>query len=219
MKKNSEIIVTLKAATTLDGKIATSSGHSKWITGKAAQLKCHELRNKNDAILVGINTVLIDDPELTVRDIHGGRSPVRIVLDSKARIPEQSRVFQQDGVSVIIVIGSHAPVRIWPKLDGLTILTAPTKTPEILWVLSEIQKLGFKSLLVEGGSLIHSSFLKSNTVDQLVLFLSPKVIGGQRALSWCGNLDIDSLDKALQMEISSVKPLGEEDWIISAKIK
>ena len=218
MTKNSGIIVTLKAATTLDGKIATSTGHSKWITGEAARQKGHELRNGNDAILVGINTVLADDPELTVRGIDGGRSPVRIVLDSKGRIPEQSRVFQEDGVPVVIVTGNHAPLRKWPELAQLTILTAPTRTPDILWVLSEIRKLGMNSLLVEGGSLIHASFIKSNTVDQLALFLAPKVIGGQEALSWCGNLGVDSVDDAPKMEISSVTALGE-DWMISAIIK
>ena len=199
MTKNSGIVVTLKAAVTLDGKIATATGHSKWITGKATWQKVHELRNENDAILVGINTVLTDDPELTVRGIHGGSSPVRIVLDSKGRIPEQSRVFQEDGVPVVIVTGNHAPFRKWPELAELTILTAPTRTPDILWVLSEIRKLGMNSLLVEGGSLIHASFIKSNTVDQLALFLAPKVIGGQEALSWCGNLGVDSLDDAHHM--------------------
>ncbi len=196
MTKNSGIIVTLKAATTLDGKIATATGHSKWITGEAARQKGHELRNENDAVLVGINTVLTDDPELTVRGIDGGRSPVRIVLDSKGRIPEQSRVFQEDGVPVVIVTGNHAPLRKWPELAELTILTAPTRTPVILWVLSEIRKLGMNSLLVEGGSLIHASFIKSNTVDQLALFLAPKVIGGQEALSWCGNLEVDTVNEA-----------------------
>ena len=218
MTKNSGIIVTLKAAATLDGKIATATGHSKWITGEAARQKGHELRNENDAVLVGINTVLADDPELTVRGIDGGRSPVRIVLDSKGRIPEQSRVFQEDGVPVVIVTGNHAPLRKWPELAELTILTAPTRTPVILWVLSEIRKLGMNSLLVEGGSLIHASFIKSNTVDQLALFLAPKVIGGQEALSWCGNLEVDTVNEAPQLEISSVTALGE-DWMVSAKIK
>jgi len=218
MTKNSGIIVTLKAAATLDGKIGTATGHSKWITGEAARQKGHELRNENDAVLVGINTVLTDDPELTVRGIDGGRSPVRIVLDSTARIPEQSRVFQQDGVPVVIVTGNHAPLRKWPELAELTILTAPTRTPVILWVLSEIRKLGMNSLLVEGGSLIHASFIKSNTVDQLALFLAPKVIGGQEALSWCGNLEVDTVNEAPQLEISSVTALGE-DWMVSAKIK
>ena len=138
MSKELGIKVTLKAALTLDGKIATASGHSKWITGEAARHKVHELRNKNDAVLVGINTVIADDPELTVRGIEKGNSPVRIVLDSKARIPENSRIFQNDGTPVIIATGNKALSRKWPNLPDLKILTAPTATPEITWILSEL---------------------------------------------------------------------------------
>ena len=106
MSKELGITVTLKAALTLDGKIATASGNSKWITGKAARHKVHELRHQNDAVLVGINTVIADDPELNVRGIAKGNSPVRIVLDSMARIPENSRIFQTDGIPVIIATGN-----------------------------------------------------------------------------------------------------------------
>ena len=218
MKQSTGIKVTLKAAVTVDGKIATGSGHSKWITGDAARLKAHQLRHENDAILVGINTVLTDDPELTVRGIEEGRSPVRIVLDSKARIPEQSRLFQNDGVPVIIITGNQAPSRIWPDLAELKIIEAPEETPDILWVLSELKKLGLKSLLVEGGSLIHASFLKSNCVDQLALFMAPKIIGGQDSLSWCGDLNVENVKDACQLDISSITTLGE-DWFISAKLK
>ena len=218
MKQSTGIKVTLKAAVTVDGKIATGSGHSKWITGDAARLKAHQLRHENDAILVGINTVLTDDPELTVRGIEEGRSPVRIVLDSKARIPEQCRLFQNDGVTVIIITGNQAPSRIWPDLAELKIIEAPEETPDILWVLSELKKLGLKSLLVEGGSLIHASFLKSNCVDQLALFMAPKIIGGQDSLSWCGDLNVENVKDACQLDISSITTLGE-DWFISAKLK
>jgi len=172
----------------------------------------------NDAILVGINTVLADDPELTVRGIEEGRSPVRIVLDSKARIPEQCRVFQNDGIPVIIVTGNEAPLRSWPELANLTIIKAPAKIPEVSWVLSELQKHGIKSLLVEGGSLIHASFLKSNCVNKLALFIAPKIIGGQSALTWCGDLNINNLNETPQIEICSITPLGD-DVLISAKIK
>ena len=218
MSKELGIKVTLKAALTLDGKIATASGHSKWITGEAARHKVHELRNKNDAVLVGINTVIADDPELTVRGIENGNSPVRIVLDSKARIPENSRIFQNDGTPVIIATGNKALSRKWPNLPDLKILTSPTATPEITWILSELHKLGLKSLLVEGGSFTYASFLKSGVLDRLVLFIGPKIIGGQEALSWCGELGVDQLDQALQIDISSITAVGE-DWLIDAKIK
>ena len=217
MNKGLGITVTLKAAFTLDGKIATASGHSKWITGEAARHKVHELRNQNDAVLVGINTVIADDPELTVRGIANGKSPVRIVLDSMARIPENSRIFKSDGTPVIIVTGNKALSRKWPNLRDITILTSPTAIPEIAWTLSELHKLGLKSLLVEGGSFIYASFLKSGTVDRLILFIGSKIIGGQDALSWCGELGVDQLDQALQIEISSITALGE-DWLIDGKI-
>ena len=218
MKQSTGIKVTLKAAITVDGKIATVSRNSKWITSDAARFKAHQLRHENDAILVGINTVLTDDPELTVRGIEEGRSPVRIVLDSKARIPEQSRLFQNDGVPVIIITGNQAPSRNWPELAELKIIEAPEETPDILWVMSELKKLGLKSLLVEGGSLIHASFLKSNCVDQLALFMAPKIIGGQDSLSWCGDLNVENVNDACQLDICSITPLGE-DWFISAKLK
>ena len=218
MSKELDISVTLKAALTLDGKIATASGNSKWITGEAARHKVHELRHQNDAVLVGINTVISDDPELTVRGIAKGNSPVRIVLDSMARIPENSRIFQNDGIPVIIATGNKALSRKWPNLPNLKILTSPTATPEITWILSELHKLGLKSLLVEGGSFTYASFLKSGAVDRLVLFIGPKIIGGQEALSWCGELGVDQINQALQIGINSITAVGE-DWLIDAKIK
>ncbi len=218
MNKELGIKVTLKAAITLDGKIATASGHSKWITGESARQKVHELRNQNDAVLVGINTVIADDPELTVRGITNGNSPVRIVLDSMARIPENSKIFKSDGTPVIIFTGNKALSRKWPNLKDITILTSPTSTPEIKWILSELQNLGLKSLLVEGGSFINSSFLRSGAVDRLLLFIGAKIVGGQDALSWCGELGIDQLDQAMQIDISSISAVGE-DWLIDAKIK
>ena len=103
-------------------------------------------------------------------------------------------------------------------MANLTIIKAPAKIPEVSWVLSELQKHGIKSLLVEGGSLIHASFLKSNCVNKLALFIAPKIIGGQRALTWCGDLNINNLNETPQIEICSITPLGD-DVLISAKIK
>ena len=218
MKNISGINVTLKAAISLDGKIATEIGESKWITGKTARITSNAFRIKNDAILVGINTVLNDDPQLNVRGVKNGNSPIRIVLDSKARIPNKSRVFKNDGVPVIIITGNKANRKIWPELSELKIIQAPSERPEILWVLSELKKLEIKSLLVEGGSMIHASFLKSNCVNKIALFLAPKIIGGQDSLTWCGNLNIGYLKDVITTEILSINQIGE-DWLIWAKIK
>ena len=103
-------------------------------------------------------------------------------------------------------------------MKDITILTSPTSTPEIKWILSELQNLGLKSLLVEGGSFINSSFLRSGAVDRLLLFIVAKIVGGHDALSWCGELGIDKLDQAMQIDISSIRAVGE-DWLIDAKIK
>ena len=102
-----KIQVTLKAAISLDGKIATAGGDSKWITGESARLEGHRLRSQHDAILVGINTVLKDNPSLTTRGIPNGRSPTRIILDSKGRLHSDSKVMEDDGVKVIQVIGNE----------------------------------------------------------------------------------------------------------------
>ena len=218
MNKISGINVTLKAAISLDGKIATASGKSKWITGEIARNKSHQLREENDAILVGINTVLADDPQLNVRGIVDGKSPIRIVLDSKGRIPTKSQVFKNDGVPVIIFKGNKASRKIWPKLSDLKIVEAPSETPEILWVLTELRKFGIKKLLVEGGSMIHASFLRSHCVNNIALFVAPKIIGGQDSLSWCGNLNIGNFREILQTEIISITPVGE-DFLILIKCK
>ena len=102
-----KIQVTLKAAMSLDGKIATAGGDSKWITGESARLEGHRLRSQHNAILVGINTVLQDNPSLTTRGVPNGRSPTRIILDSKGRLHSDSKVLEDDGVKVIQVIGNE----------------------------------------------------------------------------------------------------------------
>ncbi len=214
MNNISKIHVTLKAAISLDGKIANADGKSKWITGKLARNKVHEMRSENDAILVGINTILVDNPQLNVRNVINGDSPIRVILDSKARIPVESRVFKNDGVPVIIVTGSKATRKIWPKLSDLSIIKAPSETPEIFWVLAELKKFGIKKLLVEGGSMIHASFIKSRCVNNIALFLAPKIFGDQEALSWCGNLNINNLEDILQTKILSITPLGEDLLIL-----
>ena len=218
MSSFSNIKVTLKAAATLDGKIATATGHSKWITGEEARNKGHQLRHAHDAILVGVNTVLADDPELTVRGVENGKSPVRVILDSKARAPLQSKVFQADGISVLWFVGKQAKLEKKPDLPDLKIIHSPEQTPDVKWVLREMEKLGIKSLLVEGGSRVHSSFLKSKCVDELALFLAPKIIGGQEAISWCGDLGVKKVDDAPQWNINEIVPVGN-DWLVSATSK
>ncbi|MEC9229214.1 MAG: RibD family protein, partial [SAR324 cluster bacterium] len=179
-----KIQVTLKAAITLDGKIASAGGDSKWITGESARLEGHRLRSQHDAILVGINTVLKDNPSLTTRGIPNGRSPTRIILDSKGKLPSDSKVLEDDGVQVIQVIGNEINPATIKSGKNVEILRTPSAQPEPLWLLEQLEMKGIRSLLVEGGAKVHGSFIKSGCVTSLQLFIAPKVIGGQSAFSW-----------------------------------
>ena len=208
--------VTLKAAITLDGKIATAGGDSKWITGETARMEAHRLRHQHDAILVGIRTVLSDNPELNVRGIPGGRSPVRIILDSQGRLRPESKVLADDGIRVIQVLGSDASGPETFIHKNLARIRAKTSRPEIPWIINQLRLQGIGSLLVEGGSEVHASFIRSGFVSRLHLFMASKLIGGSKAPSWCADLGVDFLSDAVQWKILSIHPAGR-DWHLIAE--
>ena len=214
-----KIHVTLKAAITLDGKIATSGGDSKWITGESARLEGHHSRSQHDAILVGINTVSQDDPSLTTRGIPNGRSPTRIILDSKGRLQSNSKILEDDGVKVIQVIGNEINPATIKSGKNVEILRAPSTHPEPLWLLEQLGMKGIRSLLVEGGAKVHGSFIKSECVTRLQLFIAPKVVGGQSALSWCGDLGTNLIADATDWKILSVQPLGQDFHLIAEPVE
>lgn len=172
--------VALKYAMTLDGKIAARGGHSRWITNEAARRHGHALRNKYDAILVGVGTVLADDPRLTCR-IEGGRDPIRIVLDSWARTPVNARVLPAwiftslDADPGKVEALDRAGARVWqvPRREGQGL--------DLAYVLNTLAEEEVISLLVEGGSHVHRSFLENNYCDKLYLYLGAKTVGGDDA--------------------------------------
>ena len=207
--------VTLKAAATLDGKIATATGESKWITGPEARQWGHHLRAEHDAILVGIGTVLADDPALTTRGVPGGRSPARVVLDSQGRLPAHAQVLAPDGLPVWVFTGAAAPPSPSPLRPRLHWCAAPTARPEIPWVLEQLADAGITSVLVEGGAQVHAAFLAAQRVHELKLFLAPKVLGGQNALSWCADWGVGGLAEAERWEIKGSRLLGK-DLLIEA---
>ena len=214
-----KIQVTLKAAITLDGKIATAGGNSKWITGESARLEGHRLRSQHDAILVGINTVSQDNPSLTTRGIPDGKSPTRIILDSRGRLPSDSKVLEDDGVKVIQVIGNEINPATIKSGQNVEILRAPSTHPEPLWLLEQLGMKGIRSLLVEGGAKVHGSFIKSECVTRLQLFIAPKVVGGQSALSWCGDLGTNLIADATDWKILSVQPLGQDFHLLAEPVE
>lgn len=191
---------TLKAAMTLDGKIATVAGQSKWITGDAARADVMRLRDQHDAVLVGIGTVLADDPWLTAR-LPGARDPIRIVLDSTLRTPPGAHLLpKRRGPRTILVCGEAAPAKAERALVARGAEVWRTKTHANgridLWPLAtRLGDEGILSVLVEGGAEVHEDFLRRHYADQLVLYIAPKAVGGP-AKSWVGGKGLASLNSA-----------------------
>lgn len=195
--------VTLKAAQTLDGKIADEFGNSKWISSLASRKYVHKLRSLYDAVLIGRKTVEIDDPSLTVRLIEG-RNPKKIVLDSELKIDLKHKVFSnvKDGSLIIVtskkVLDRKRKIR---KLTSLGVKIIAVKQDadgklNLKSLLRELTKIGITSVLVEGGSEIFSSFVKENLFDDIKLFIAPKILGnGLSAFSQIGKRTITSASK------------------------
>ena len=205
--------VILKAAATLDGKIATRSGDSKWISGEASRRLVHRLRNQVDGILVGIGTVLRDNPLLTSR-IRGGRDPYRIVLDSRLRIPEEANVIGMSPSKVIIAATESAPGERIEKLEkrGVRVLTLDSREGrvDLKSCLSKLGEMGITSLMVEGGSQVNGSFLDEGLIDKLILFLSPRVIGDEQAPGIFGGRGVSRLQEAVCVREIRVKKVGKD---------
>jgi diaminohydroxyphosphoribosylaminopyrimidine deaminase/5-amino-6-(5-phosphoribosylamino)uracil reductase len=208
-----EPFVILKVASTLDGKIATQRGDSQWITGENSRRFVHRLRNQVDGVLVGIGTVLRDDPLLTAR-IRGGRDPYRIVLDSRLRIEEGARVFGKDPSRVILCTTQEGPKDKMARLEkrGVQILIVDAKQQRIDLnaCLGRLGAMGIMTLLVEGGSRVNGSFLDERLVDKFYFFLSPKWIGDQEAPGIFGGHGIKDLQEAVTLKDIRARRVGED---------
>lgn len=211
--------VVLKAATSLDGKIATTTGESKWITGVQAREQGHRLRDIYDAILVGVNTVLADDPSLTARLPEGrGRDPIRIIVDSSARTPTVARIFLQESAAynIIATTESASPERKASLMaTGADVIVVPGSGPTVdLAKLMEI--LGQReitSVLIEGGGQINGSALRSGIVDKVAWFIAPIIIGGDRAPGPVRGEGIEKLSSATKLYNIDIERLGQDLYI------
>jgi len=217
--------VTLKGAMSLDGKIATSTGDSQWISGAESLRYAHRLRHTHDAIVVGIRTAEKDDPRLTTRT---GRSrahqPIRVVLDSSGRLSPASRLFsEQGGGPVWVVVGTGCPQRAIDALGkkGARVLVLPETRPgeiDLSGLLSELASAGALTVLVEGGSRINASFFSEGLVDRIRVVLAPLVIGGSDAIGWIGGHSPERLADALRIpSFSVVRRLGA-DLLVGADL-
>jgi diaminohydroxyphosphoribosylaminopyrimidine deaminase/5-amino-6-(5-phosphoribosylamino)uracil reductase len=206
--------VTLKTASTLDGRIASRSGDSRWVTGEASRAYVHTLRHRHQGILVGVDTVLADDPQLDARLPVPAVQPVRLVADSQLRIPPGARVLQeQDRQPTILLCSGQAPAERRAALEarGVEVLTCGDG-PQVDLALA-MRQLGEReigSILLEGGGRLNGAMLERRLVDKLVLFYAPKIIGGAGAP---GNFVFDGFEKmseAITLERLKVEQFGPD---------
>lgn len=205
----------LKTAITLDGKIATYTGHSKWITSERSREYVHGLRNMYDAILVGIGTVLADDPSLTTRLPGGGKNPIRVIVDSKGRIPLEAKLLCDCEAPVIIAVGPEAPAAKLAALQakGAEVLTLPLvagRGVSLRHLFVELGQRNITSILVEGGAEVNASVLAENVVDKVHWFIAPKIIGGKTAPGPVGGLGLSDMAQATVLEDMQVKNIGKD---------
>jgi diaminohydroxyphosphoribosylaminopyrimidine deaminase/5-amino-6-(5-phosphoribosylamino)uracil reductase len=202
--------VTLKVAATLDGRIATASGDSRWVTGPEARGHVHRLRNAVDAVLVGAGTVRADDPRLTARLPGGrGRDPVRVVLDSRLELPMTRRLFRQrsEAATLVAHVTGTPPSKAPRGVDYLR-CRARRGRVDLSDLLSRLGERGVTTLLVEGGAEVNRSFLDAGLVDQLLLFVAPKIAGG--GIPWLGGEGPARMAEALPVHDLRVMRLGRD---------
>jgi diaminohydroxyphosphoribosylaminopyrimidine deaminase/5-amino-6-(5-phosphoribosylamino)uracil reductase len=209
--------VTVKAAMTLDGKIANSNGESKWITGEAARARGMQLRQGTDAILVGINTILADNPSLTVRNASGqpeepGRLR-RIVLDSQARTPLWSSVVSDSFASLTTIVATESASkrRVNALRKSATVLIAPGQGRiELPWLLKWLGSQNVTSLLVEGGGEVNAAFLFSRQANRVAFFYAPKILGGWNSMKAVSGSGVERLAEALRLSKIRWSQLGQD---------
>jgi diaminohydroxyphosphoribosylaminopyrimidine deaminase/5-amino-6-(5-phosphoribosylamino)uracil reductase len=216
--------VTLKAAVTLDGKIATRAGDSKWITGLAARTEAHRMRDESDAVLIGVGTVLADDPALTVRLVEG-RNPLRVVVDAALRTPPDAAVLETSE-------GRDAGALIFcsQDADGARLRALGRTGVEIIRVaghrrgvdMSEVLKqLGDRDvvrLLVEGGAHVHGTFLDQGLADRAAIFVAPRILGDAAAPSFVAGSGAETLDRTWRLARTEVRSVGS-DWLFTGDLE
>ncbi|MBE9535813.1 MAG: bifunctional diaminohydroxyphosphoribosylaminopyrimidine deaminase/5-amino-6-(5-phosphoribosylamino)uracil reductase RibD [Proteobacteria bacterium] len=217
-------LVTLKAALSLDGRLATRAGDSKWVTGEKARRHVHRMRDRSDAILVGLGTVKKDDPSLTTRlPGRAGKDPVRVVLDERLEISPSAKIFEVSGRTKVIIattdLADRKDIDRFSEL-GAEVLIFKNKKGFVPFepLLKSLGKMGITSLLIEGGGEINASALEEGIVDKVAIFYAPKIIGGREAVGFVGGEGIMSLSDAIALESISIRRMGE-DLLVEGYIK
>ena len=204
--------ITLKSGITLDGKVATHTFNSKWITSEEARQDVHHLRNENMAILVGINTAMKDDPALTTR-IPNGRNPIRIVLDSTLKIPLDYQLVTDKQAETWIFTSKNYDREKKTKLEalGIEIFVTSSETSvdpnEVVQILGE---KGIASLIIEGGGNVNASFLENKLIDKVVLYFAPKIVGGRDAPTFLEGTGFELMKDAVELTNTDFIRIGKD---------
>ena len=220
-RKTKKPFVTLKMATTLDGKIAAYNGDSRWVTGHESRAHVHQIRKKSDEILGGVGTVLADDPQLTARiDGEPVRQPVRIVLDSRLRTPLDAQIVNTEDAPTWIFT---TPRCDRSKVDRLiekgvkVIVTQSEDRVDIDEVLVYLGQQGILSLIVEGGSQVNASFLRCGHVQKVMAYLAPKLLGGKDSKSAIAGENPERMKEAVSLKHTEIRRFGE-DFLLTGYI-
>ncbi len=207
MEKSKPYVI-LSAATSIDGKIATRTGDSQ-LSSKQDKVRLHKLRSKVDAILVGKNTVLRDNPLLTVRYTKG-KNPIRIILDSKGTISKKSKILQTSNkIPTIIVVSKKITKSNFDKLHKfpVEVIIAGESSVNIKLLLKKLSDKKIKTVLVEGGGIVNWEFIKHNLFDELIITLSPFLIGGNDAISFVQGHGFEKISNSPNLHLKSIKRL------------
>jgi diaminohydroxyphosphoribosylaminopyrimidine deaminase / 5-amino-6-(5-phosphoribosylamino)uracil reductase len=221
--KTGRPLVVLKCAMTLDGKVATRSGDSRWISGEASRARAHRWRAEADAVAVGIGTAFADDPQLTARVEGVGRQPRRVVFDSEARLPVDGRLVRSAAEVPVIVVCSRAASRTATdalRAAGVEVLVASGEN-EGARVGSALDELGARdvqSLLLEGGPHLAGAFLEAGEIDEARIFIAPILAGGREARSPIEGQGIEEIGEAARAVAAEVERI-EEDVLITARLR
>lgn len=210
-----EPYVYLKCAITIDGKIATRNGSSKWITGEQAREEVHRIRNRYMGVIVGKNTVLHDDPELNVRvEVDNLRNPFRIIVDPELDVPKNARVIKaaEDGKTIIIAKKEMAETMkgYLFKEKGVKIVDGGEYPFNMREVLRKLGRMGIDSVLVEGGRGIISSFFSEKLIDGGTIFIAPKILGDEHGKSFIGGFERKSISESFELRDIEIKSYGKD---------
>ncbi len=206
--KNKRPFIVLKFAASLDGKIATKTGESKWITNEKARAYARELRSEYQSVLVGINTILRDDPHLGVRK-KGRKDPLRIIVDSSLKIPLDSRALRDTNVLIASTTLANQSKKKLLRKKGIEVLSCGDKIVSLRLLLDELVKREVISLLVEGGGSIMGSFVDEKLVDKIFAFHAPLIIGGKKAISAVEGEGVSSITDAIRLKNVSFRKFDD----------